>query len=245
MNILHYFSLSDEIACYFLIYCFSYAIYAKIEHNDETKRGTIMENLEQKIGQKAKNLRKEKNITLKELSEQTNLSVGYLSQFERGINTIAIDSLCKIADVYGVELNYFFPNSALEETKSPVMKSYEQTILDVIGNDYIVKPLTGNAPDHKIYPRIIEILPQVGPEKVQPYGHKGEEFIYVLEGILTLLLNEQRHLLYPGDSAHYKSTDNHNWTNETNKMVKLLCVSTPNPFNRDFTESQNLEERHL
>lgn len=198
-----------------------------------------MENLETKIGQKAKNLRKEKNITLKELSEKTNLSVGYLSQFERGINTIAIDSLCKIADVYGVELAYFFPNSELTVTKPAIIKSYEQTILDVIGNDYIVKLLSNSTQDLQIYPRMIEILPQARSEKVKAYGHKGEEFIYVLEGILTLILNDQRHHLYPGDSAHYMSTDNHNWANETNKMVKLLCVSTPNPFNKDFQKSEH------
>lgn len=203
-----------------------------------------MENIELRIGQKAKKLRTDQKITLKELSEKTNLSVGYLSQFERGTNTIAIDSLCKIADVYGVQLNYFFPNSELVEKKSVIMKSYEQKILDVIGNDYIVKLLSNGAQDYKIYPRMIEILPQPQTEKIQTYGHKGEEFIYVLEGILTLIINDDQHLLYPGDSAHYSSVDNHNWINETNRMVKILCVSTPNPFNKEFQKNEHEAENH-
>lgn len=204
-----------------------------------------MENLELKIGQKAKNLRQAKKLTLKELSEKTNLSVGYLSQFERGINTIAIDALSKIAAVYGMELSYFFPNSEFTEKKSIVMKSYEQNILDVIGNDYMVKILSNGTMDHKLYPRMVEILPQFRPEKIQTYGHEGEEFIYVLEGILTLTLNDDKYILYPGDSAHYFSTDKHNWSNETSKIVKILCVSTPNPFNKDFQHIKNLEEDHI
>jgi transcriptional regulator with XRE-family HTH domain len=192
-----------------------------------------MENLESRIGEKAKNLRKSNNITLKELSEKTNLSVGYLSQFERGINTIAIDSLSKIADVFNVELSYFFPNSTMNENMSQVVKSYEQRVLDVIGDGYIIKLLSNNARNHSIYPRMIEILPRAFSEKTEAYGHSGEEFIYVLEGILTLILNNTRQYLYPGDSAHYMSTDEHNWTNETNKIVKILCVSTPNPFSSD------------
>ena len=208
-------------------------------------RGDKLKNIELRIGQKAKNLRQTHKITLKELSQKTNLSVGYLSQFERGINTIAIDSLGKIANVYGVELSYFFPNSEFTEKESIVMKSYEQNILDVIGNDYIVKILSNGTMDHKLYPRVIEILPQFNPEEIQTYGHEGEEFIYILEGILTLTSKDDKYILYPGDSAYYFSTDKHNWSNETNKIVKILCVSTPNPFNKDFQHIKNLSEDHV
>ena len=48
------------------------------------------------IGSKIKKYRKEKKYTLKNLSEQTGLSIGFLSQLERGITTIAIDSLANV-----------------------------------------------------------------------------------------------------------------------------------------------------
>lgn len=195
-----------------------------------------MDSIELKIGQKAKKLRQAKKMTLKELSEKTNLSIGYLSQFERGINTIALDSLSKIANVFGVELNYFFPNTDLSNDKSVVMRSYEQRFLDIIGNNYIVKLLSHGAHSHDLYPRMIEILPQSTSENIQSYGHHGEEFIYVLEGVLTLIFEGEKHLLYPGDSAHHLSTDIHNWSNDTNNIVKMLCVSIPNPFNKDAEE---------
>ena len=60
------------------------------------------------IGSKIKKYRKEKKYTLKNLSEQTGLSIGFLSQLERGITTIAIDSLANVADVLGVEMMDFF-----------------------------------------------------------------------------------------------------------------------------------------
>ena len=41
------------------------------------------------------------------LSEQTGLSIGFLSQLERGMTTIAIDSLANVAKVLGVELSDF------------------------------------------------------------------------------------------------------------------------------------------
>ncbi|WP_375372940.1 cupin domain-containing protein [Clostridium sp. CF012] len=41
------------------------------------------------------------------------------------------------------------------------------------------------------------------------YSHLAEEFVYVLEGILTLLINNERHELFPGDSTHHSSNLEH------------------------------------
>ena len=60
------------------------------------------------IGAKIKHLRTQRKMTLKDLSEKTNLSIGFLSQLERGLTSIATDTLGTIADVFEVELSYFF-----------------------------------------------------------------------------------------------------------------------------------------
>lgn len=46
-------------------------------------------------------------MTLKNLSEKTNLSISFLSQIERGSSSLAITSLKKIADAFGVPITYF------------------------------------------------------------------------------------------------------------------------------------------
>lgn len=194
-----------------------------------------MNKIESKIGLKAKQLRLDHKMTLKDLSQKTNLSVGYLSQFERGINTIAVDSLNKIAQVYGVELSYFFPEEKKHQD-SILVKSYDQTLLDVLGNNYIVKLLSNKNKDSSLYPRLIEILPQITDETLQSYPHEGEEFIYVLEGVLSLVHQGREYTMYPGDSAHYQSDVDHNWINQTNKTVKILCISFPNPFSSQAKE---------
>ena len=52
----------------------------------------------QSIGARMKSLRTEKHYTLKTLSDLTGLSVGFLSQAERGLSSIAVDSLANVAD---------------------------------------------------------------------------------------------------------------------------------------------------
>ena len=178
------------------------------------------------IGMKIKKLRTEKGITLKELSEKSKLSIGFLSQLERGLTTIAVDSLENLAEILEVHLTYFFDYS--HKRKDKVLRSYEQEILDVEEGGFIKYSLSTNLENKQLVPKLVEILPQKKEEEIISYKHEGEEFVYVLEGILTVYIDGERHEVYPGDSVHMNSNIDHNWANYTNKKVKLLAVNTPN-----------------
>lgn len=180
------------------------------------------------IGGKVKELRTTKKMTLKDLGELTSLSTGFLSQLERGLTSIATDSLAKIAAALGVDLSYFFNRNA--KNRNYIMRSYEKEIFQVINGRFIHYHLTNNSSEKTLLPRLIELLPINCDEDISQYAHEGEEFIYVLEGTLTLFINNEQFELFPGDSAHYNSSIVHNWANYTNKMVRLLVTSAPNPF---------------
>lgn len=180
------------------------------------------------IGEKIKKLRTDKQMTLKDLSKLTNLSIGYISQLERGKTTVALDSLQKISEALEVDFTYFFnmPNKDNIE----LYKSFERNMLFMENNNYIEYTLSNNLANMKLLPRLIEVMPQKEPELVELYSHEGEEFIYVLEGILTYYYNGKSYDLYPGDAFHIHSSVPHNLSNNTNKLVRLICVSIPNKF---------------
>lgn len=180
------------------------------------------------IGKKIKELRTDKGLTLKELSSLTDLSIGFLSQLERGLTTIAVDTLENIANVFQVELTYFF--SIPKKTNKYVLREYEKEILTIKETGFIDYSLSNNLFEMSMMPRLIKVLPRKFDENIEMYQHQGEEFIYVLEGILTLYIDGEQHDLNPGDCAHINSTIQHNWANYTNKVVKLLTINTPNTF---------------
>lgn len=182
------------------------------------------------IGKKIKELRISRNLTLKDLSVKTDLSIGFLSQLERGLTTIAVDTLYTIAEVLGVEISYFL--SSPKQNKKLVLRSYEKEVFQIYSNQFIYYNLTNDIEDKVFLPRYIEILPSNNEEEITPYHHEGEEFVYVMEGILTLVVDNEKYELYPGDSAHYDSSIVHNWANRTNKTVKLITVHTPNMFKK-------------
>lgn len=182
------------------------------------------------IGSKLKSLRTMKELTLKELSQRTNLSIGFLSQIERGVTSVAISSLDTIAKALDTDLSYFFTMPKKKERK--VLRSFEQEVYTIKNSQFIDYHLTLNPEEVVMLPRMQVILPQMEDAHNDPYAHEGEEFVYVLEGILTVQLENEEFQLYPGDSMHYDSSVPHNWNNNTSKNVKVLVVNTPNKFKK-------------
>lgn len=182
------------------------------------------------IGSKLKALRTQKELTLKELSQKTSLSIGFLSQIERGVTSVAISSLDTIAKALDSDLSYFFTLPKQKERK--ILRSFEQEVFTIKNSQFIDYHLTLNPEKMEMLPRLQVILPQSESDSNDPYSHEGEEFVYVLEGILTVHLDNERYEIYPGDTMHYDSKLAHNWTNLTNKTVKVLVVNTPNKFKK-------------
>lgn len=193
------------------------------------------------IGARIKELRNEKKMTLKQLSDQSGLSAGFLSQLERGLSTIAIDSLATIAKIFDVSLSSFFQESK-EDITDPVIHSFNQHFSQV--NPQIIQYILSHHPNEShILPRIFTLLPMANAHMnhLEVYRHEGEEFIYILEGIVTVMLNDDQHTLYPGDSIMVDSTVPHNWINYTNQIARILTINYPNPFNTALSVEGDIE----
>lgn len=195
-----------------------------ISNNSNISKKYEVGELNKVIGSRIKDLRINKKMTLKELSEKTDLSTGFLSQLERGLTSVATDSLLSIAEALEVDLSYFLLGT-IKKKENFIKRSYERDIYKLEESSYINYILSNNIEDRDIIPRLIEILPST-KDRVQEYNHEGEEFIYVLEGILTIFLNGVEYIMYPGDTAHFDGGSNHCYTNNSNKMVKMLLINT-------------------
>ena len=181
------------------------------------------------IGDKIKSLRMKKKYTLKQLSEETGLSTGFLSQLERGMSSIAIDSLAKITEVLGVDLSSFFENT--ESPQKDIVKRSFDMPPTYVTPQILYYNHCGDNESHDLFPRVFHLMPFANADDaLEMYSHEGEEFIYILEGIVTVYVGDMQYILYPGDSVHIRSNTEHNWMNRTNKMAKLLTVNFPNPL---------------
>ncbi len=176
------------------------------------------------LGKKLKHLRQKKQMTLKDLSEKTNLSISFLSQVERSKSSVTLASLRRISEALGAT-----PNSLLtskDEYHPSIMRSTEGEEHSSENLHFLYKNLSGDVPDPVFEPIIATLLP--GEKDNTPYGHKGQEFLYVLEGVLSVILENKKYYLYAGDSLHIDSSTIHVWYNDTEKPIKLLLIHSVN-----------------
>ncbi|MBW2565830.1 MAG: cupin domain-containing protein [Deltaproteobacteria bacterium] len=55
-------------------------------------------------------------------------------------------------------------------------------------------------------------------------AHAGQEFIYILEGAMEVILEDHTDVLYPGDSIYYDSTVPHLVRCHGDKKTVILAV---------------------
>ena len=54
-------------------------------------------------------LRNRLDLKQQDLAEKLNVSRGYISNLENGKNIIPTETLIKLAEIFGTEINYFYP----------------------------------------------------------------------------------------------------------------------------------------
>ncbi|MFD2370479.1 helix-turn-helix domain-containing protein [Brevibacillus sp. GCM10020057] len=173
------------------------------------------------LGKLIRSLRVGQKKTLRQISEKTELSISFLSQVERGKSSITLESLKKISEALDVSPSYFFPDRS-EQTKASLRRGSDAPARDHSA-PFVYEDLSGDLSNPAMKPTLVTLQPH--DEKGAPFVHRGQEFVYVLEGVLTLLLSGEEYELYPGDSIHMDSSAPRHWLNRTGERVRFLCVN--------------------
>lgn len=178
-----------------------------------------------KISLKIKTLRKQQHLTLKDLSDRSGLSISFLSQVENGSTSLAIMSLKKIADALNVPIGQFF--IAYEEHQYAV-KSEDHQTFTIEGTPSKFIRISGDFPNRTMESMIVVLMPETehGPSMTHP----GEEFVYVLEGTVIVIIDDKEYSLKEGDSIHYPSTLPHYWKNPMKQKAKVLSTTSQRIF---------------
>ncbi len=178
------------------------------------------------VNKKIKKLRKQKNITLKELSEKTNLSISFISQVERGVSSITITSLKKIADALEISMRDLFDME--EEEESYIRTQDNKTLMNLEQSFTSHVRLSGKFENRKLEAIIIKLAPQSTDMKM--FSHDGEEFYYIIAGTGLFIVGDKEYVVKTGESIHYPSTISHTVKNPYDEEFRALGVVTPTIF---------------
>ena len=177
-----------------------------------------------KIGERIRNLRVASDLTQEELAARSDLTKGFISQLERDQTSISLDSLLDILQVLNVKLTDFFA----EEPEEPIVYgSNRRTALTEAGVRSFELLIPG-ATNRRMEPALLELAPGERTEAFQPF--QGEEFGFVLQGIITIRFGTQSLRARSGECLYFEATREHHIENTGRRVAKFLWITTPPMF---------------
>ena len=158
------------------------------------------------LGAKLRDMRQQKNLTQEELADRCELTKGYISQLENDLTSPSIATLCDLLNALGSNLSDFFH----EEAEEKVVFTQDEYI-EKQSDGMLFSWVIPNAQKNMMEPVLVELEP--GASTTVDFPHEGEEFGYLLEGKVALVIAGKSHAVKKGESLRTRS-----WT-----MLSILC----------------------
>ena len=176
------------------------------------------------IAQRIKGLRDITGISQESLSEYLGISLDDYKSIESGKNDISLALLIKISTKFNIEL------AALLSGDNPKLHQYcvvrkGHGINVERSKQYKYENLAYNFANKLAEPFIVTAEPDAINQNLQFNSHKGQEFNYVLEGSMMIILEGHELLLNEGDSIYFNSLYKHAMKAMNNKPVKFLAIA--------------------
>src|SRR5690349_1390370 len=179
------------------------------------------------IGTRIRTLRLKKKLGLVELGKHTGLSPALLSKIERGRMFPTLPTLLRIALVFGVGLEYFFAGARDKPLVAIARKQQRVELPERPGRReaaYRFASLDYPATERRFNCYFAEFFP-VAAEKLEPHDHAGVEFIYVMNGKLSVHMNDDEHALAAGDAIYFDSTVPHAYRRTGGRLCTAIVVT--------------------
>jgi transcriptional regulator with XRE-family HTH domain len=178
------------------------------------------------VGQRVRRVRKEKGLTLEDVSQRTGLDAEYLGRIEASQVSPPLGALIRIAKALDMKLGRFIssgavkPYTVVRKSERRVVSRYTSAQGDQYG--YTYESLAPDKKDRHMEPFMVTLVPSGAKKELST--HAGQEFIYVLEGRMEVILDDHTDVLYPGDSIYYDSTVPHLVRCHGNQETVILAV---------------------
>jgi len=179
------------------------------------------------LGERVRELRKAKGWTLEQAAAQAGLARSTLSKIENGQMSPTYEALKKLAEGLAISVPQLFtpPSRAQVTGRMAVTRAGEGQAQATVTYEHEL--LAGTL-------RAKQMLPyraRIRARKLEEFGgwvrHDGEEFLYVLTGVIRLYSEFYEPVdLRRGDSAYYDATMGHNVISVSEEDATILWVTS-------------------
>ena len=189
-----------------------------------TRRGAATKK-KTRVGERIREARELRELTLADLSSRTGISVETLDRVESGKATPPLGALVRIGRALEMQMGYFIsgaadkPLSVVRAESRPKVARRTQKAAEQYG--YVYESLAPEKANRLMEPFLVTMTPtKFGELSI----HEGQEFIFVLEGEISVKVEGETEVLRAGDSVYYDSSRPHLVKCHGKKSAKILAM---------------------
>ena len=185
----------------------------------ETPRGV------EDVGQRIRKIREEKGVALEELSRLTGFDVEFLSSLEKNEAQPQLGTVIKLSKALDSAFGRLV--SGVGDKLFSITRKSERRVISRSTSKtgkkqlYTYKSLAPDVKGRHMEALIVQL--EVDPDK-EISVHDGEEFIFVLDGIVIFEIGDDKFELEVGDSVYYLSTTPHHIAAKNDKATILAVL---------------------
>ncbi|MBN1849731.1 MAG: cupin domain-containing protein [Deltaproteobacteria bacterium] len=178
------------------------------------------------MGMRFKKAREGRGLSLFDIYLRTNIDVEQLSQIEGGEVIPPLGTVIKLAKALDIKIGYLVSGeekktyTIVRKDARTVISRYDASKEKQYGYGY--ESLAPHKTDRHMEPFLVTLEPS--ETEHQRSTHDGQEFIFVLQGEMEVRLEDEIHILEPGDSIYYDSTVPHLVKCHSKEPTKILAV---------------------
>ncbi len=184
---------------------------------------------EAKLGPALRGLRKRHNWTLNDVSRKTGLSISTLSKAERNQLSLTYDKLVQLSEGLSVDITTFFedeshhPSSGNGAGRRSVNRADDGQVIDTPNYNHVY--LCTDLLKKKFVPLVADDRARSLAEFGPLVRHAGEEFAYVLEGVVAVYTEHYAPaVLKAGESIYFDSHMAHAYIAQNEGRCRVLSI---------------------
>ena len=177
------------------------------------------------VGQRIRKIREEKGVALEELSRLTGFDVEFLSSLEKNEAQPQLGTVIKLSKALDSAFGRLV--SGVGDKLFSITRKSERRVISRSTSKtgkkqlYTYKSLAPDVKGRHMEALIVQL--EVDPDK-EISVHDGEEFIFVLDGIVIFEIGDDKFELEVGDSVYYLSTTPHHIAAKNDKATILAVL---------------------
>jgi quercetin dioxygenase-like cupin family protein/DNA-binding transcriptional regulator YiaG len=174
--------------------------------------------------QNLRTAREKQGFSIQELSAKTGIPERELEQVETGQAMLPLGQVIKLSKVLSLKMADMI---SVGDKSFTIVRAGQRSEVQRFGkakqasHGYEYVSLAPGKKDRLMEPFLVTLHPASSDE---PSSHDGQEFIYVLEGEMEVIVDDARDVLKPGDSIYYDSSTTHLVRAHGDKPAQILAV---------------------